>query len=190
MQINLILAITMFIILFFVFPTLSIIIFFNKPKTLKVIAITSFVVYLMLLSVLVFGKVSITKQYVKIDFSNSASWFSLNFLWFNLGKDNIVYNIVMLFPVSAFVYGVFKDKIFLRTVLISFIISFCIEFFQFVLPVLRTTEVFDILANVLSGIIGFCYFSLIYYVSKKVYNKSKNKNISQEQNQLQDQNRN
>lgn len=168
MQINLILAFIIFLILFIVFPVLTIVVFFNHKKVLKIIGITAFVLYCIMLSILVFGKVTINDGYVNIDFSNSSSWFSSYFTWADFGKANILYNLVMLFPISAFVMSQTDKNIFLKTVLISFIISLLIETLQFVLPVVRSTELFDIITNVISGIIGYLFFKPIYLLVKKL----------------------
>lgn len=171
MQINLILAFIVFIFLFFIFPTLMIIIFFNNKKVLKIVGLTTFITYCLLLSVLVFGKVSITKTYVSVNFDNTIPWFSLNFLWANFGKTNVLYNLIMLFPVSAFVFSQTQEKTFLKTILISFVLSFIIELLQFILPVYRTTEVFDIITNTASGVIGYLYFYFVNYLAKKIREK-------------------
>ena len=77
----------------------------------------------------------------------------------------------MFFPVAAFVISQTDKNMFLKTILISFVLSFIIEFLQFILPVYRTTEVFDIVTNTISGIIGFVYFYFVYFITKKVRNK-------------------
>lgn len=174
MQINLLLAFIVFVFLFFIFPTLMIIIFFNNKKTLKTIGLISFVVYCLLLSVLVFGKISVGENFVTISFENTIPWFSLNFIWANFGKTNILYNLIMLFPVAGFVFSQTTEKIFLKTILISFVLSFIIELLQFILPVYRTTEFFDIVTNTISGIIGYLYFYFVYFIIKKIKQK-KNK---------------
>jgi glycopeptide antibiotics resistance protein len=171
MQINLLLAFILFIFLFFIFPTLMIIIFFNNKKVLKIAGLISFIVYCLLLSVLVFGKINLTKTFVTISFENTIPWFSLNFIWANFGKTNVIYNLIMLFPVAAFVISQTDKNIFLKTVLISFVLSFIIEFLQFILPVYRTTEVFDIVTNTISGIIGFAYFYFVYFIAKNLRSK-------------------
>ena len=171
MQINLLLAFILFIFLFFIFPTLMIIIFFNNKKVLKIAGLISFIVYCLLLSVLVFGKINLTKTFVTISFENTIPWFSLNFIWANFGKTNVMYNLIMLFPVAAFVFSQTTEKTFLKTILISFVLSFTIELLQFILPVYRTTEVFDVLTNTISGIIGYLYFYVIYLIAKKIKEK-------------------
>ena len=77
----------------------------------------------------------------------------------------------MFFPVAAFVISQTDKNMFLKTILISFVLSFIIEFLQFILPVYRTTEVFDIVTNTISGIIGFVYFYFVYFITKKVRSK-------------------
>ena len=171
MQINLMVAFTFFVFLFFIFPSLMIIIFFNNRKFLKIVGLVSFIIYCLILSVLVFGKINIEKTYIEITFTNKIPWFSLNFIWANFAKDNIIYNVVMLFPISAFVFTQTNEKIFLKSVLISFVLSFIIELLQFILPFYRTTEIFDIVMNVFSSIIGYLYFYIVRIVAKKIHAK-------------------
>ena len=172
MQINLIFAFIMFLILFIVFPVLTMVIFFNNKKVLKIVGIIAFVLYCIMLSILVFGKVNIKNGYVYVNFSNSSTWFSSYFIWADFGKFNILYNLVMLFPVSAFVMSQTNKNVFLKTILISFLVSLTIETLQFVLPIARNTEIFDIVTNVASGIIGYLFFKPIYLLVKKLRQKN------------------
>lgn len=171
MQINLTLSFIIFLILFVVFPVSMIVIFFKNKKVLKIVGIISFILYCALLSILVFGRVIIKENSVIVNFTNTSNWFSSYFAWADFGKANILYNLVMLFPVSAFVISQTQSKIFLKTTLISFLISVIIETLQFILPIVRSTEIFDIVMNVASGVIGYLFFKPIYLVVKKINNK-------------------
>lgn len=171
MEINLNLAIVIISLLFLVFPTLSMIVFFNNKKVLKILGTLFFIIYLLGLATLVLSKVIVSKNIIKINFETDNKWFNIYFLWADFGKANILLNIVMLFPVSAFLFSQSYKNIFLKTIIICFIISVSIEFFQFVLPINRCTEIFDILLNILSGIMGYIYFKIVYIINKKVREK-------------------
>ena len=76
----------------------------------------------------------------------------------------------MMFPVGFLVYIFSKKHRFIKTILIALILSFVIEFYQFMLPISRTTELTDLLFNGLSGIISaiYCYFltKLGFFIEK------------------------
>ena len=81
----------------------------------------------------------------------------------------------MLFPVSAFVFSQTDKKVFLKTVLTSFLVSLSIELFQFILPIHRCTELFDLITNTTSGVIGYIYFAFVYYLTRHIVNKRQEK---------------
>ena len=74
----------------------------------------------------------------------------------------------MLFPIGAFVLSQTQKKTLLKTILTALLVSVIIEFLQFALPINRTTELFDIVLNTLSGVIGYAYFYLLLKVFKKM----------------------
>lgn len=148
-------------------------------KFIKIFAYVLFVLYLIFLFTLVFGKVYIKNGYIYVNIIKNASWFSLSFATAHTNIINLLYNLAMMFPVSAFVFAIqnaqnckstakYYIKVFLKTILISFLISLFIETFQFILPVKRTTELFDLLTNTISGVLGFCYFFFLVLVCNKL----------------------
>lgn len=154
----------------------------KNQRALKITAYICFVLYLLFLFVLVFGQVNVEEGYVAVNIVKNSNWFSLNFATAHANKTNLLYNLIMMFPVSAFVFATQKVdkshnalkyflKVFLKTVLISFLISLFIETFQFILPVKRTTELFDLLINTLSGVLGFCYFWPLILICNKLHHK-------------------
>ena len=171
MEINLTLAIIIVCLLFLVLPTIFMVVFFNKKRLLKVLGWIFFVVYIMSILVLVLGKVEIIGKKVFLTFLTQERWFKINFLWADFGKANIFLNLVMLFPVSAFLFSQEYKNVFLKTIIFSFCISLTIEFLQFVLPVNRCTEIFDICLNIFSGIIGYLFFECINIFIIKVIKK-------------------
>lgn len=151
----------------------------KNQKLLRTVAYICFVLYLIFLFTLVFGQFYVGEGYVMVELVKDSTWFSLSFATAHINKINLLYNLAMMFPVSAFVFATqrvesnFKSskyylKVFLKTILISFLISLFIETFQFVLPVTRTTELFDLVTNTLSGALGFCYFCPVVLTCNKL----------------------
>lgn len=171
LQVNLKLAFILLVFLFLIFPTLMLVVFFKRRKVLKIFGIISFILYCVCMSLLVFGSVSITKEYAILNFNNKSTWFSSYFIFADFGKTNIIYNLVMLFPISAVVFSQTEKHVFLKTVLTSFLVSLIIELFQFILPIHRCTEIFDLVTNTTSGAIGYIYFAFVYYLTKHFVNK-------------------
>lgn len=168
MEVNLNLAIIIVGLLFLVFPTLAMIVFLKNKKVLKIIGIIFFIIYLLGLMVLVFSKVTIYNNIVRVFFEFDNKWFNIYFLWFDFGKINVILNLIMMFPVSAFLFSQNSKNIFIKTMIVSFIISVSIEFLQFALPIGRCTEIFDVVLNVLSGLIGYLYFKIVNLISNKI----------------------
>ena len=69
-------------------------------------------------------------------------------------------NIILFIPLGFFVPVVFENKRKLyKTTLISFCITFSVEFFQYFIG--RFSDIDDIITNVLGGIIGFAIFKIL-----------------------------
>ena len=117
LQVNLKIAFILLVFLFLIFPTLMLVVFFKHKKVLKILGIISFVLYCACMSLLVFGSVSISNGLATLTLKTNSSWFSLNFIWAEFGKTNVLYNLVMLFPVAAFVFSQTEKKTFLKTLL-------------------------------------------------------------------------
>lgn len=165
MEINLIVAIILLIVFIVVLPSIAIFVFINNARILKILSIISFVLFLICLGFLVFGNVSFKNGNIVLTLQTNNKWFSMIFLWGSFSVTNILLNIFMLFPVGAFCLCNFKKHTFIKTLLISFVISVTIELLQFVLPVNRSTEILDVILNTLSGAIGYLYFYLVFKFS-------------------------
>ena len=103
MEINLILAIVLYIVLVVVLPSILVFVLINNKRLLKIFGIVFFILFLTVLSLLVFGSVVFKNGNIILSFSANAKWFSMLFLWGSFTKSNILLNLVMLFPVSLFV---------------------------------------------------------------------------------------
>lgn len=189
-SINLNIAIVLIIFFFVLYPLLILFIFRKKTVVLQVVSKISIVLYFVLLCVLVFGNVSTKNNIFTVSLVVDASFFSLDFCVASFNKTNILYNLIMMFPISAYFFANSKNllstkqeflkvqkQIFLKSALLSFGISFFIELFQFVLPVSRTTEVLDLVLNTFSGVLGYVFFFCVILIYKIVLAKKQRKEI-------------
>ena len=94
MIINFYFACTLAITLMLIVPTILIFALKNKPRILKPIIVTLFVIYLILLFVGTAGKISLKSDVLKISFDFSHEWFSAYFSWFELSAGNILINLL------------------------------------------------------------------------------------------------
>ena len=91
----------------------------------------------------------------------------LNLIPFNLQEIGIeqfliekIPNIILFIPLGFFLPAVFKsNRKAYKTILIIFAITFGIEFFQYFIG--RSSDIDDIITNLLGGIIGFIVFKLM-----------------------------
>lgn len=91
----------------------------------------------------------------------------LNLIPFNLQEIGIeqfliekIPNIILFIPLGFFLPAVFKsNRKEYKTILIIFAITFGIEFFQYFIG--RSSDIDDIITNLLGGIIGFIVFKLM-----------------------------
>lgn len=174
LEININFAAAIIVFSFLVMPLLILVIFYKKPKVLKACSIILFVVYLIAIFLLVFGTPRITKSVVRFWIYPNADWFSMRFCLASFNKRAMFLNLIMMLPISAFILAITKKdrfyfkKAFLLTILVSFLLSVFIETMQFVLPFERTTELFDLLTNTISGVLGFCFFGIFCFVFERV----------------------
>jgi len=170
MRLNINLIIILAFILMVVLPTIILIMLKKHKKALKITAIFLAVVYFVLLFIGTTFKFKIKGDFVLINADFSHEWFSMRFLPYSFAPRNVFINLAMMFPVGFLVYIFSKNRRFLKTILFAFLLSIFIEFYQFLLPVSRTTEITDVLFNTLSGIISavYCHFltKLGFFVEK------------------------
>ena len=171
MKIDFWFGIILVVLFFLILPSIFLVVFYDRErqnKILKIFGIISFLVYCILLSLLVFGKINFDGNSFTITLEKTGEWFKLNFVVASFEWLNIFLNLVMIFPIGAFVFSQSKSNVLIKTILMSFLISFCIETLQFILPINRTTEILDIILNTISGIIGYIYYYLLLKVFKKI----------------------
>jgi len=99
------------------------------------------------------------------------------FLW--LWEDNlrlrivieIIPNIMLFIPLGIFLPTAFKRMRKLkRAALVAFIVTFSVEFFQYFIG--RTSDIDDMIMNLLGGIIGYGLFRVLSYLSETKPNQA------------------
>lgn len=97
--------------------------------------------------------------------------------WGDYLKD-IFLNVLMTIP-FGFLFPMTQGKNkrgFLRTVLFTFLLSFCIEFAQFILVDYRLTDITDIITNTFGGMIGYLFYLLTVRDSHRIRLRIRNGN--------------
>jgi len=155
MSIKLVIAIALFLMI--ALPTILLFALKNHQKALKICTIILMIIYFSLLFIGTSFSVTVKSGNLVIAPNFNKEWFSLNFVAHNLSSTNILVNLALLLPTGFIVYIFAKKHRFLKTILFAFLLSLFIEFYQFVLPVSRATELTDIILNTLSGVISAIY---------------------------------
>lgn len=157
MEINIYLAIISIFLILFAVPFLLCTILKNKRTALKIFITIWFVIYLAFLFIGTTANIQIDNNIVKLWYNFNMPWFKLDFSFYSSGMFNIFTNLAMMFPIGFFIFSVYPKNQFLKTIFLSLIISIIIELYQWILPVNRHTEIFDVVLNVASGIISAIY---------------------------------
>lgn len=155
MSIKFVIAIALFLMI--ALPTILLFALKNHQKALKICTIILMIIYFSLLFIGTSFSVTVKSGNLVIAPNFNKEWFSLNFVACNLSSTNILVNLALLLPTGFIVYIFAKKHRFLKTILFAFLLSLFIEFYQFVLPVSRATELTDIILNTLSGVISAIY---------------------------------
>ena len=140
-------------IFLFIFPL------FIKNK--KPLALTYFFIYISFLLIGVFSGISIHHNQISFNLLITNKWFNNEWIVASFGKLNIIINIFLCFPLGVILPTLLKKPSFLKIIFIGILFTFCIEFLQFTLPIYRNPELFDLLTNTLSVILGFYYYLII-----------------------------
>lgn len=156
-----------FLLLFLAFliaviiPTILVFALKSHQKNLKITAIVFACVYFAILFIGTTCTLDISADNIYISFDFSEPWFSLDFLFLDFSLKNMFVNLSMMFPLGFIVYIFSKNHSFKKTILIALAISLCIEFYQFMLPIYRNTEITDIIFNTISGLISATYCEVL-----------------------------
>jgi glycopeptide antibiotics resistance protein len=147
--------------LFIAFIFMFVIPVFLILSTNKKITFFYLLIYSLLLSIGVFFNVEFHSNKVFVSIIYTKKWLNNNPSYAFLNPLSIIINILLLFPFGS-VLAIIKNNISYRKILVfSLLISFFIEFFQFLLPIRRYPELLDIINNTFSGILGYQYYLII-----------------------------
>lgn len=171
MSVYLVLAIGL--VFYFIIPFI-IISFVKSRRVSKIFMMLLFIVFLVVLFIGIYFKVSFVnnKVYAVPDFS--GKWFNktINLSLTNIPKFDFVINIIMLIPVGIVCRFLNQRKEvwkrILILVLVAFISGILTELGQFILPIPRGVQLSDCLLNMLSVLIGGIFASLCFAVRKKI----------------------
>lgn len=176
MTISTVLVLVLGAIFFFVLPFI-IWSCFKKEKVQKILTIIYFCCYLCVLVIGVFGVLDIGEKYISFHFDFSHEWCAktINFSLSNIGKFDLVINLVMLFPAGMFILFLARHKKWwvklLLLVCIGLAIGISIETLQFILPISRSVQLSDALLNMVSvfvgGLIAWGYLWIISKIFRK-----------------------
>lgn len=167
MQTDVRLVIFLMILFALIIPTVYLVIFRNNKKVIRVGTIILSIVYFSFLFVGFLGEVALRDNVLTITLPFNGKWFKAHrFLIYNFGLDNVLVNIALFFPMAFISFIFCKKHKFVKTILLSFILSVLVEFLQFALPVMRIVELTDLLFNTLGGIVGACYVMTLFKLLK------------------------
>jgi VanZ family protein len=168
------------LIFYFIVPFL-IIMFINNKKVSNILMCILFAMFLVILFVGIYFKVSFVgnKVYAVPDFS--GEWFNktINLSFSSIPKFDFVINIIMLIPIGIVCrYLTRNKKIWARILIllcVAFISGILTELGQFILPIPRGVQLSDSVLNMISVVIGSVVAS-VYYLIKKVVFKGRRGN--------------
>lgn len=167
MNINLYFGIIVGLIFVIVLPILIFIFLFKHKKLFNFFTTLYFICYFVSLFILTTAQIKFSNSLVFINLAFNDNWFSPKLIIFGGGTFNIFINIIMFFPLGLLTFWVNKKDKFISTIIFSFIISVFVETMQLILPINRTTELFDIILNTISGIISAFSFYVLYNLKNK-----------------------
>jgi glycopeptide antibiotics resistance protein len=142
--------------------------FKNNLKYIKVVYTFLFIGYLLLLAYLTFfsqyyGREQVHQSVNLIPFRTIIEFLTSEY---NLRSivTNIAGNIIAFMPMGFFLPLVFKKlEVFSKSIIVALLATLAIEFAQYILKV-GTSDVDDVVLNILGAIIGFWIFRLFHYL--------------------------
>ena len=106
----------------------------------------------------VFSKPIITRESVTIRFQYNDSWFSSKFSLKPSTQQDTILNLLILIPIGVMVCYFNCKKSFWKQLKLLFVVGLMfglgIEGLQFILPINRYVQLFDVICNCLSVVIG------------------------------------
>jgi len=135
-------------------------IFIYKFKTNKYIKHLYLFSYFILLFMGVLLDISIHDSTIYFSVLTTNKWFSNKLVIANFAPFGVLVNLFLLFP-FGFILPIIKHLTFYKVLLLGFLLTLTIEILQFMLPIIRYTELLDIINNTISVILGYQYYLLI-----------------------------
>lgn len=90
---------------------------------------------------------------------------------------NIAINLLLFFPYGVIIPLINTKINLIKLITFALVLSFFIEFLQFLLPIIRYPEVLDVITNIISVILGYTYYLLI---SKILFRSDKDDKLSKQ----------
>lgn len=173
---NVYLVLALGLIFYFLVPFI-VIMFVKNKKAGNIIMSTLFAMFLVVLFIGIYFKVSFVgnKVYAVPDFS--GKWFNktINISFSSIPKFDFLINIIMLIPIGIVCRYLTQNKKFVKRLLIlicvAFVSGILTELGQFILPIPRGVQLSDSLLNMLSVLIGGAVASFYYLLKNLVYRK-------------------
>lgn len=158
------------LICYFILPIILMSLIKNT-KTLKIITWIFLAIYLGILLLGVWARVSIINGVVRIEFDYSYGFFNKGVSWGFLGLKTIdvLLNLVMLMPIGV-ASCILSPKPFVKHLIggicVGLILGIVIEFGQFILPVNRSVQLSDVIFNAISVCLGVIAGKLMMKITK------------------------
>lgn len=145
----------------------------------KLFVISYLSVYFLILCLGVFLDITLTKESISFSLLLTNTWASnsISIAYFN--PLSVLINLFLLFPIGFICPFIIKNCNIAKVIIIGVIVSFTIEFLQFLLPIIRYPEVLDIINNTISVILGYMYYLL---VNRAFHRGEKYDKLSQQKN--------
>ena len=171
---NVYLVLALGLVCYFLVPFV-IIMFVKNRRVSNVLMVTLFILFLVVLFVGIYFRVSFegNKVFAKPIFT--GEWFNkeINLSFKNIPKFDFVINLIMLIPVGIVCrYLTHRKKVCARIfilIVVAFISGILTELGQFILPIPRGVQLSDSILNMISVLIGGCVASFYYLIKKLVF---------------------
>lgn len=174
---NIYLVLAVGLICYFIVPFI-IIMFVKNKRVSNALMFTLLAVFLVVLFVGIYFRVSFVGNKVYAVPNFSGEWFNktINVSFKNIPKFDLVINLIMLIPIGIVCrYATNKKPLWKRIlilVVVAVVSGVLTELGQFILPIPRGVQLSDSVLNMISVLIGGCVASL-YYVFKNLVFKNR-----------------
>ena len=164
------------VFVFYLIVPLFIWLFARSSKVGKILTITMLIMYAVILFFGITSRIVIDNKFAIVSLDYSANWCdkTINFSLLKIDKIDLLINIVMLIPIGlTIVYFNNKSIVskFVVLVIVGVVVGVSLETIQFILPVVRSVQLSDVLLNtfsvVLGGIIGLLYNFVTCRIKRK-----------------------